>query len=176
MQMIHPLHAGAVRPIAEPTLPVEQRAVRSKTRVRRRQLARSALLLLLSATMLCGMVIWRRDNIRLTATQAMLAKPMGTIQARVDQFGSLPGDLRSADLPGIASYAGVADRFYAVHSGDAAIIAFSNKVPLILRPSGRYVIVYHQGRLFNEWRTEREFNRAMHEQAERMAAFEQAAH
>ena len=70
MQMIHPLHAGAVRPIAEPILPVEQRAVRSKTLVRRRQLARSALLLLLSATMLCGMVIWRRDNIRLTAGAA----------------------------------------------------------------------------------------------------------
>jgi hypothetical protein len=167
------LQADAVSPSPPSSLPIDQRVTRSKARTRKHSILRTALLLLVTALVICFSLIWRAETARVRAIQASLDAPISAIQARFDELGFLPATLDAQSLRTFESYAGYSDRFYAINSGEPAIIATTGSVPLLLRPNGRYVVVFHHGKLHTEWLTTAQYRDAMQNQLDSMHAFEE---
>jgi hypothetical protein len=178
MQMIHPIPVELARP-ARPTVSIEQRAVESKVRARQRQLLRTLLALTAAAIGLFTFVTWRRDTINLEVRARAVQAPMLELQARFDELGFLPSappPVEPDEESPLASYAGYAERFFAVRTGGPAIIAVSHPITLILRSNGRYAIIYQDGKLHSQFMTDRELRTAMADQLERMKKFEAEVH
>src|SRR5262245_41588679 len=113
MQMIQPLHAGAVRPLRAPIMAsVDERVIEIKTRTRQRRILRTTFLLLGSALLICGLLLWRTDTQRLRITQDSLDAPVRTLQARIDTLGFLPATVDEASMEGLHYSTGTAERFY----------------------------------------------------------------
>ena len=172
MQMIQPLQADAGR-LPKPVVSVDERIVESKVRARRRQVFRTIILLGLSAAMLCGFVIWRRDSLLVkSALENAEKEPVSALQAKIDALGLLPASIPETHRGSLQSYAGDADRFYAMNADEPVIVGVSSPVTLILRPNGRYVIIYDKGKVHAEWLSLRDYDKAVEAQMARMKLFE----
>lgn len=173
MQLSHPLQAGVSRPLDQPFVSVEERIVESKARARRRWIIRTALLLLTTSAMLFGLVTWRRDSMRITGSLQAIERPIAALQIKIDQLGRLPAILPEFEGSLIESYAGAADRFYAINSSKPSIVAVSGRIPVILGEDGRCVIIYDRGKVYSEWMKQGRFEAAMQSQWDLIQAFEQ---
>ena len=172
MQMIHPLHAGAVRPLRAPIMAsVDERVVEIKTRARQQRILRTTLLLLGSALLICVLVLLRTDTQRHNLAADSLEAPMRALQARINALGFLPATIDEDSIKGLNYLTSMADRFYAMHA-DKAIIGSSDKVSMYLRPSGRFVVWYDHGKLFTQWMNMAEYDSALRTQHDQMRAME----
>lgn len=175
MQMIHPLHAGAARGLRAPVLvSIEDRAVESKVRARHQHIIRTALLLFGSAVVICILLMWRTDVQRRRAALAAFDAPVNALQARIEELGFLPATMEESKLHGLQYYSQAPDRYYAMHSGKPSIVGISDKVSLLIHPSGRFVVFYQRGRLHTEWMSSSQYEAAMKLQSEDIRAFEQS--
>jgi len=174
MQISHPLQAGVNRPMDQALASVEERVVESKVHARRQRIIRSALLLLTTSAMLCGFVTWRRDCFRIDLSlQSIERGPMIALQKKIDELGQIPAVVPGLEESLIESYAGTADRFYAMNSSKPTIVGVSSLIPVFMGQDGRCVIIYDQGKVYTEWMPRRKFEAAMQAQWDAIKAFEQ---
>ena len=175
MPMIDELRVGTNRPARDTGGIVDQRVVESRIRARRRWVLRTTLMLVLTAGILCLLVMWRRDETTVASCLALLDAPVSALQRSVEKYGWLPAGLpepAAAALEG-GYYASNIERFYAMNTSEPVIIAFGRSVPLILGRDGRGVIEYHQGKVSRKWLSLTGFQRAWLKQEEQMRAFQE---
>lgn len=174
MLMIHELGVDAPRAFREADARVDERLLARRARARRRRTIRTALMLLITAAILCIFVTWRRDKTAVAAQLWSLERPVVAIQAKIDAYNVIPppsGELERG------YYASDAERFYAMNTSEPVIIYFSPRIHLMLRQNGRAVIISEKGeehiKVRAEWLTATEFLRAWLKQEKGRKAFEE---
>lgn len=171
MPMIHELEVDARRPASEANETLDQRILSSKARTRRRWAIRTALMLLVSAAVLCLFVMWRRDQAAVETFTRSLVPTLAALQGRIDALGWLPA-VPPKLQPGY-SYVSDGERFFAMSVPEPVIIGASPPLSLFLQADGRLVIIYESGKVRSQWLTLAEFESALLKQQDRMKAFEQ---
>lgn len=151
---------------------VDQRALESKARARRRWVVRTGSVLVVGTVTLCLVVVWQRDQITVTAKLKEMQLVVADLQGQIDKFGRLPAVAPDLAHGGFEYYASDADRYYASQSTDPIIIAATPQVPLLLKEGGRGVIIYHQGSVEARWVPGSELRRTLAEQDEKIREFE----
>jgi len=151
-------------------VPISQKSLREKAKARRRWIIRSALTLTLTAVLLWGLVIWRRDKSTVDINLRKVNDSVAVLQERVTNLGMLPA---SAPELNDLTYASYSERYYAKQSSEPVIIAFTKEIPLILRKSGRCVVFYDQGKLNTKWMSVSDFQLTWRKQEDKMRAFDQ---
>jgi hypothetical protein len=153
--------------------PLDERALASRVRARRRWIIQTALFLFGTAVLLVLVVVWRRDSVNVAALLLHLEEPVAALQARTDELGMLPAAIPEPHQDRIASYAGDAERFYAAQTSDPVIVGVSRPIRLMLGEDGRAVILFERGQLRIEWMPTSRFIAAMEAQLEAMRALDE---
>jgi hypothetical protein len=150
---------------------LDDRILANKTRARRRWVLRTGLVLGITSLLLIGLLAWRQDAVALLEHNWTAQRSCEAVQAHLDRTGLLAAALPSGTSPGFM-YASYADRFYAQRAARPFIIAASPEAALNLRPHGRSVIVYENGKVHVEWMTVGAFADACLAQTRDAEAFE----
>ncbi len=143
-----------------------------RARSHRRWVIRASLSLVLTAAILCIVVIVRRDQMTVTTDMAALANAQKALQVKIDAWGRLPAARAVLpELPKGHFYIDDSERFYAMHATEPVIVAAAPQTLLTLRSDGHCVIIYEQQKVRTEWMTRADFVAARRTQLNRLKAF-----
>ncbi len=147
--------------------------LQSRVRQRRQWVFRTTAMLAVTAVLLSFLVTWRRDEMAVQESLRLLAGPAAQLQAHLDTWGHLPGDLPEPVSSDVTLFLSSSDRYFASQTAEPMFIAYSPEVMLHLKEDGRATIVYEKGKIRTQWMTSAEFREQSEAQNARMQAFEQ---
>lgn len=140
---------------------------------RRRWVFRMVSFVSITAVILCFIVAWRRDALVVNHQIRTLSEAVTDIQATLDEIGRLPAEVPELHHTPLAYYATDADRYYAINTEAPVILAAMPRISLLLGEDGHAVILYKQGKVWAEWMSATDYERAKWQQDQEIEAFEQ---
>ncbi len=173
MLMAHDLRIGAPRLRYETRPAVQELAMASKTRARRRWAMRSVLLLAFTAVVLCGLLIWRRNQATQTEFHRQLAPTVAALQERINALGTLPVTPPTREFLNTYTPADAVERQFALNASEPVMIGWTAGIHLFLQEDGRWVIFYSGGKVSCTWMTQSAFRTAQVEQMRRVNEFQE---
>lgn len=153
-----------MKPEPLPSAGAATSARRERSRRVRSRLARSLVLLIIAAVVLCVLVVWQRDNRHVDAARRRISASFAPVARYLDDHGTLPIDFpyeTGDQVPRTTeafTYVEPEMIRWAVHSAEPVVIGYGRWQGLIASPDGHAVMMYQNGRLWADWFTPDQLN------------------
>ncbi|MBI4579802.1 MAG: hypothetical protein HY718_08875 [Planctomycetes bacterium] len=145
----------------------------SRASARRRWIVRTGLMLGVSAIVLVVLVVGRRDRMAIDEAVRAMDRPVAALQAEIDALGQLPARMPEVPSRVAIAYASDLMREYARTATEPVIVASTARRALILQRDGNAVVIYHEGKVRQEWWSRERFINAWQAQEARIKNWEQ---